>query len=544
MQFLKRSWAQIAAQLSHLSTTAKALIVCLLVIMLMVAILLLAYAGSPSEVNITPFVGGDVTQGAALLDRRGVSHRLDGGQIWVPVGHRDQALQVLVQGDMLAADTDRAFQDLIDRQSPWFSNEQNRQAYLQAKQSVLGRVISRMTGVKSASVVVDVPQHLRFGENFVRPSASVTIETEGGMNPKAVVDAIAGLVAGAFVEMKPEHVRITDTRTGRGFTGGDNEKQIPTDRLELRYAIERDHKQKIENILQYIPGVIVAVNVLTDETVTKNSEQFQYEETEPLRRQFSREEERVNQRDRGNVGARPNTEASIRGSGGDTTRETLAETEAEFNEKRVTARTLIKSAGHSTEQVNVTVNVPRSYFVGLFRQENPETENGPDDTALTPIVERELASIERQVKPQITARADGLLQVSMVPDPDMILKALGVGERAGGGLVAMLQSDMMRTASLLGMTVLALGMMMMMVRKATQRPELPSVEELAGVPPTLPTDEDILGEVEEVDASLEGVEVDEEDLRSRRIADQISDMVKTNPEEAARIFARWVGTGD
>ena len=69
---------------------------------------------------------------------------------------------------------------------------------------------------------------------------------------------------------------------------------------------------------------------------------------------------------------------------------------------------------------------------------------------------------------------------------------------------------------------------------------MPTIEELAGVPPTLPTDDDLMGEVDEMDSSLAGVELDEDELRARQIADQISDLVRANPEEAGGLLTKWV----
>jgi len=43
---------------------------------------------------------------------------------------------------------------------------------------------------------------------------------------------------------------------------------------------------------------------------------------------------------------------------------------------------------------------------------------------------------------------------------------------------------------------------------------------------------------------MPGFEVGEEDIRSRKIAEQISELVKANPDEAVNLVSKWVQTGD
>ena len=63
---------------------------------------------------------------------------------------------------------------------------------------------------------------------------------------------------------------------------------------------------------------------------------------------------------------------------------------------------------------------------------------------------------------------------------------------------------------------------------------------LAGVPPRLSSDEELVGEVEETEMSMAGVELNEAELKSRKMAEQISDLIRTNPAEAGSILSQWV----
>ena len=45
-------------------------------------------------------------------------------------------------------------------------------------------------------------------------------------------------------------------------------------------------------------------------------------------------------------------------------------------------------------------------------------------------------------------------------------------------------------------------------------------------------------------AEIEGLEMGDGEMRSRKIAEQISDMIKSNPDEASSLLGRWVRRGD
>ena len=48
------------------------------------------------------------------------------------------------------------------------------------------------------------------------------------------------------------------------------------------------------------------------------------------------------------------------------------------------------------------------------------------------------------------------------------------------------------------------------------------------------------GEASEADSEMVGVELTADDVEARRIAEQIAEMVKENPDEAAMLLNRWI----
>jgi len=193
-------------------------------------------------------------------------------------------------------------------------------------------------------------------------------------------------------------------------------------------------------------------------------------------------------------------------------------------------------------QVSATVNVPRGYFVGLYKAANPEEEDAPDDAAIQPFVDTGLAQIQEQVENILGASQQRSVKVFMFPDETVF--ATGAVTAGPGGLMALVEAPWAKPAGAVALALVSLGLMFRMVRNATAPENLPSVEELAGLPPVLPTEEDLVGEVEEQEASMAGVELDEAELNSRRIAEQISEMIRSDPNEAGQLLGKWVRTDD
>jgi len=104
-----------------------------------------------------------------------------------------------------------------------------------------------------------------------------------------------------------------------------------------------------------------------------------------------------------------------------------------------------------------------------------------------------------------------------------------------------MSDSLVKYISLGGLAALSLTMMFMMVRKAGVRQELPSASELVGIPPALQAAEsDLVGEADEAAPALEGLELDDAEIRRSQMLEQITDMIKSTPDEAAMLMRRWM----
>lgn len=546
MNFAKKYWTYILAQAEGMPVATKLLIGSLVVIMLLVGFIAVLYAGKPEVVPIGQFATARSEEVVARLDASGIKTEIRNGQIYVPVAQRVDAVALLAREDMLSDNASMAFAEVAGG-NVWETDAQGRRKYLIATQDYLNKVARKFKGVRSAEVVISLPERTTFGRS-VRPSASVTVTMAGSNGvDQHLVASLAGLVSGAVAELRPQDVVILDANRGRQHTVADPDDVIPTEVLELVSQQEDRHRRKIENTLANIPGVIVAVKVTTNPIRREVIEEIKYSETEPLKSQEDTEMSSKDYRHAGEAATRPNTTMTI--DGGDTLARETSETTSrvEFGEKQRTSTAQIEKSGHQIEQINVTVNVPRSYFVSIFKAANPDNEDAPSDADLESIKTAQLEMIEKQVQPLIMAKAPGEVVANMVYD-QAYLEPVAAGVGGGGavdgilGTVTSTGGGAMVLASVLGCVSLLLAFMM--VKRATKPQELPSLQELAGVPPTLPTDDELIGEAEEVESTMAGLELDEDEMRTRNLAEQISEMIKSNPQDAGGLLGKWVQADD
>jgi len=114
------------------------------------------------------------------------------------------------------------------------------------------------------------------------------------------------------------------------------------------------------------------------------------------------------------------------------------------------------------------------------------------------------------------------------------------GSGSGAGLGSYLTSETIRTVVLGGFAVLAVGMMLAMVKKASRPLELQSAEQIVGVPPALDADADIVGEADESMMAMEGIELPDEQVKGKRMLEQVQEMVSKKPSDAAALLNLWL----
>ncbi len=551
----QRKLQSVGAQLTALPVTARMLIIALMVILAMSLFLVAQITGRPSMVPLPLSLDGDKrTAVLAHLEQTGTPYQERAGKLVVPADRMHTVLTELSASEVVGV-ADWDWSKIMDDDSPFLTREQNRRRWMVTKMSILSGLITGFNGIERATVVIDQPDKVGFGPTHVAPTASVTVVPRGeGLSPHTI-EAIANLVAGAHPGMKADNVRIIDAKSGTSHTARPEDLLASSIHDQVKQSAEHRLKGDIEAFLAYIAGVTVAVNVMPDtRTVIRRTDDYDEPTIAPMdserslitsQTQFSAQE----------PGVGLNTGANI-GGGGAGGSLSSAERSRERTEARYGAdQSHITDKKGNAYKINVSVLVPRLYFIALYRLNRNDAQAVPDSAALDQLVTIETAKIKASLMPLIdTAPYPGAqageVVVSMMGGmfatvavaPGLAAPVVGGGASSAGGLVAApFDGNLLKYLLLTGLSLLSLAMMFMMVRKAGSQSRLPTAQEIVGVPPPLPTDQsEVVGEAEESAPAMEGLELDEQALRQKQMLGQISNMVRQNPDEVANLLRRWI----
>lgn len=586
MEWLRRALSVIQTYLGKLQPVHKMLIGSLAVIALMTLFLVSQYAGKP---QLEPLEGWDTPesqgQAAAALSRAGIRTVSREGKLWVPAAARYRAIGTLASSQTLPQDTTKLFFSTVPEHQNWLNTDaQNRQLYEIARNNELARIIASFPEIEQATVVADVPEHTAIGRAQRRATASVTVFPRDGSLSQNEVDAIAGTVAGSIAGLDVRNVRVINGQTMRQYLPrGDDEFGAGGSYLEQQAAYEERVQQKALQILGHIPGVIVAATAVIDATRRSEHEVKVAPKGEGSESMVSREilneETQTDRESSAEPGPRSNTQMSINPGGGGGSTSTTSETETEYANHFGETTTSSVDPGGQPMAISVAVNVPREWVIGVLREQGGGAGAGGGGGEKAPTAEEIETIWETKLKPDIeemlrpvvlTSAADGTgaavaaaptaggpgaggageIVVNLMPVAlatvglGPVQGGSGIGGGSGGGLLGgmgtMASSGLIEKAVLGSLAAFAVLAMLLMVRRAGRSAPLPSAEELVGVPPALQHDQDLVGEADEGETAMTGIEIDDDALRARKMLDEVNDMVKSKPDIAASLMTRWL----
>lgn len=560
---LTRLLRSIGEQLSKLTPTARLLIGASAVIVVMGLLLVSLWASTPSWQEIYQGAEASVKQEAVtLLRAKGIEASLDGqGRLMVSPADGPLARGVLAEGGVLPANGAILFANLTEHMKWTNPREMNQQIVRMALQGELERTIANFPSMRSARVFLDVPEPTGIGMASRSPTASVSVTTADGTPvTQSQVDAVARLVSRAVSGLGLRDISVIDASNSRYMTPRGDDDAVATTYLEHQTKVERQFEQKIRGLLAHIPGVSVAVTAAVDvKRVESREERFlgDGEGTVSALAESQSSSESQRSADRGaEPGVRPNT-------GADITAVRQAGPELEISDGTERFDTRFGSAVTSTVDprgmataVSISVQIPRGYIASLLAPAGGEGEAAaPDEAAVDARFESERERIASLIEPHLPVvagdegvRRSGEVVVGLMSvDPPMLLAASGAG--AGGGAFGFIAPSgggaglgvpLIEQGLLVVLAGVALGMMLLMVRKATRKVEMPTPAELVGIPPALDGLSDVVGEADESQPPMEGIEIDEDQMKSARLLEQVSDLVGERPDLAARLLSRWV----
>lgn len=574
MDQLRRVLGLIGSQLGKLTPTQKLLIGSLCVIVLMAMFLVSQYAGQQRMVELIPTgTPEDQAKAADYLESAGIAYEFSATKkLMVAAERKYPTLARLAKAQALpgAAIIDR--NSVLERQSWLDPKSVQDQKFLTALCNELGQVIRNFPGIERADVFIAAPETVGLGSPAKKPVATVTVfPVAGSKLDQSTVEALADLVSGTTTGLDAKNVNIIDGVNRRSYRAGAANEFAGSSYIEQVAVVEERVRDKIvEHLGRFIGGVVVSVNAIVDGSRTETRTEKALPKGQGTVAVPVEEETTATNSTTGSRGVLPGLDGNVgmsvesanSSSGGSTSDETSRiRSEAKIGTE-VTHKQMPR--GRPTK-INVSVAVPRNYVAEVIKQRKgagaagaaaPEISETEIETEWSTRLARDL---EKMIGPLVqtadvsgTAMEAGEVVVSLIP---IALASVGPnglpagpggasGSGAGSGMFdgvsSLASSGLLKQVLLGGLAVLSIGMMFVLVRKAGKAAPMPTAEELVGIPPALQPDSDLVGEADEGETAMLGIEIDSEELKRQKMLEEVAELVKSNPQVAVGVFNRWL----
>jgi flagellar M-ring protein FliF len=223
----------------------------------------------------------DVSEITALLQEQGVKYEVGAGgaSLYVPSDQVHKVRMDLASKGVPAGDG--VGFEIFDRTNFGISDFVQRTNYTRALQGELSRTISQLHGVRSARVMIVLPENrLLFSDAKSKPTASVFVDAGTGALGQGAVNSIRFLVANSVEGLQADDVAVIDS--GGNVLSEDMKDDgafgQASSQMKLRKSVEDYLSNKVETMLGQVLGpgnAVVRVSAeLESDSTTKTQETF------------------------------------------------------------------------------------------------------------------------------------------------------------------------------------------------------------------------------------------------------------------------------
>lgn len=509
-------------------------------------------ASEPDEYLLSgqPFSQTELAKMEAAFAKANLNgYEIVADRVRIPRGQKAAYVAALVDGDALPPNP-ATFMDLATSDANPFESKQQREAKLKhAREKQLSHVVSHMNGIRTATVTYDEQEKGGFPRRVEKTAvAAVWSESSNGLDEKQV-RSIRDFVAGSIAGLSRENVTVIDQTLGISYAGGEGGfHSIADDPYAARKRrYEEEWRQKIQQTLSMIPGVIVGVNVELDPELIHDKASVEYDpkKTAAVAVKENRKSASSNApAPGGRPGAVPNgVTANI---GAVVSQIEGAQTESEesgseqFNSVS-RSETRGSKAAYVPTVVKASIRVPQSYFAKIWREMNPPTE-GQGTPQPTPA---QLQEVEAQVKASIEqavvalllkqeAGADPYTAVTVTTYQDLSTPA--PEEPTLAAQTATWLAANWETLGMVLLGLMSLGMLRSIVRAAPLAAEMPSQTAATPLERAMSANNEEEDEFEPVRRLHSRFRMSGPNLRA-----ELAEMVREDPESAAKVLSKWIG---
>ena len=503
------------------------------------------------------FTAGEMSSMQAAFGKANLSgYVVEGNRIRIPRGQQAAYLGALADSGALPANFGDYLTEAINKPNFITSRQQQEDMLKVAKQKELALIIRSMQGIESAAVHYDVQKKsgLKFGDRTI--TASVSVKPRGSLAlDEEKVPMIRNLVAGALAGLSPDQITVTDLN-GRTYgpntgVGGDASQDPYLSRMK-KYKAE--YESMLHNILSYVPGIVVTVNVELDKEMSHLEEKVKVDpKTVPVR--INEQSTTLNTQSAG-PGGRPglpaqqrsNSPASVGGASGPKSEE--ERTQSETQNAVSHDKTITNFAPLTPKVVKFSIGVPSNYYEQIWRERNPvpagQPPKTPEKAALDQIEVQETANIRKAAEallPNLDATKSAVPLVTVTTFAHLPTPAI-TGPSVAEQTVTWLSGSW----STLGMLGLALISLMMLRATVRSLPAAPTPSPAAQAAAASAATDSAEGAAKTESGSAGADDPNKPKSRFKRrlgsgpsLRDELTDLVREDPDVAANILRSWIG---
>ncbi|MEM9185666.1 MAG: hypothetical protein AAGB00_04135 [Planctomycetota bacterium] len=463
----------------------------------------------------------------------------EGGRFKVPRAQKADYMGAVADAGALPPNFHGILEKALDA-NPFTDRETRRHMVKNANEKRLSMIVGSMEGVQSAQVLYDIREHKGLSRrDEITATVSVTPSAEG-LDPRRA-RMIRKAVAGAIAGLKTEDVTVVNNRDGSSYFGEGGMADFEDPYFATRLKYEKHLGSEIEKVLLHIPGVVVSVAAELDEAISRKTESLVPEgETASLRESSDTSE---STQTRSGVEGRPGLLAQG-------PNRSQAEESAEMIQNKETeetktsdnfvgrSATITTEAGLVPRTVRASISVPSDYIVKVWKEQNPDA----DLASLTPeVIERMKVEHRQNIEGTVVPLLPKELAKSGFPNVQVSffqsLTPEPMAEVPPTAVALEWFRDNSNTLLMLSVVGVSLVMLRSVVKGAPAADPLPTVADAA-----------LLNRPAAAPAEAEAKQDEKEEKRPKlkfnkgpNLKEDLSDIVREDPDAAAAILRSWIG---
>lgn len=246
----------------------------------------LLYGGLPSK---------EMADVVASLEEHGIKYKISDGGRSIMVPHKNVYTARMQLAEKGLPSGGGVGYEIFDKSNFGVSDFMQKTNYMRALQGELSRTISEMNGIRSARVMIVVPENKLLSiQARVKPTASVFVDTAGNILQESAINSIRALVSNSVEGLNIDDVAVVDNH-GKVLSEDMNksgEFGIAANHIKIRENLENYFGKKVESMLYSVLGeghVVARVSVDLETSTTTVVEEKYDPESQVVRSQTFQE---------------------------------------------------------------------------------------------------------------------------------------------------------------------------------------------------------------------------------------------------------------